>query len=756
MFILKPSFAAGELSPALYGRTDLAKYDIGAAELENFLVLRYGGIERRPGTKFIAGTNQNKLARLIPFQYAKNDTCVIEITAGKFRFYVDGNLLEGVEVANDYQENELKDIKYCQSADVMFLTHPNHWPATLTRYSPTNWQYATMDIKNRAYEDSNTGNIKIGASATTGTVTLTASGNYFNSDMLGQYIRLGHTMKSQYIKMQPTSDGPTSITSGEILCPPQGTVYMETFGFWSGTVELQRFDDDTSQWVSVRSQNNNHTSNYNISEQNIFSSIKRYRVYSADFDYTLWANENAKQKGYVVLQCFAQGYYGSVRIDTIQSSTEASATVIDRLASTDATQDFAMQAWSDSKGYPSCVGFYEDRLCFAGSKKYPQTYWLSKTGDYYNFGVSTPQQADDAITGTLNNGQMNGIKALVPFGELIMLTSGGAYKLSGGNDAITPTNQQAKAQEYRGINNLTPVICGGRIVFVQQMGSIVRDFAYAYDQDKYTGDDVSLLASHLFDGHNIIAMAYQQTPNSIVWCVRDDGVLLGMTYIKEQEVFAWHKHTTQGRFVDVCSIAGENEDIVYFVIERNGNYYVEVMASQINNNDEKKQYFVDCYAEERDTNTINGLDRFNGQIVQILGDGSVFPRATVENGSVTCNAPSLDRMIVGLGYKSLLKTMPIEFNGQDGTFQSRKKRLSRMMIYLKNSRGGLFGMDEFNLAEIKWRSNEFYNTAIKLYTGKKYVVVPSTWTDTLSLYVVQEDPLPMAVLSIVPEIVAGG
>ena len=113
-------------------------------------------------------------------------------------------------------------------------------------------------------------------------------------------------------------------------------------------------------------------------------------------------------------------------------------------------------------------------------------------------------------------------------------------------------------------------------------------------------------------------------------------------------------------------------------------------------------------------------------------------------------------MIVGLGYTSRLKTLPIEFNGQDGTYQSRKKRLSRMMVYLKNSRGGLFGMDEFNLAEVKWRSNEFYNTAIKLYTGKKYVVVPSTWTDTLSLFVIQEDPLPMSVLSIVPEIVAGG
>lgn len=756
MFILKPSFAAGELSPALYGRTDLAKYDIGAAELENFLVLRYGGIERRPGTKYLATTKGNKPAVLIPFSYANNDSYVIEITAGCFRFYRNGALVEGLEVENNFYEDVLADIKYCQSADVLFLTHPNYWPMTLTRNSALDWSFEYMDLSARPFEDANVGDIKISASGVTGEVTLTTDADYFTDEMQWTWMRIGHTIKSQYVKMKPATDGAQEITSGEIYVPPQSTVYVETFGFWAGTIELQYFDSELNKFISIRSQNNNHNSNYTMQVVNESNKMRTYRIYSSDFDTTLWSNENSKQKGYVVLQCFAKHYYGMVNIKEVVGPREAVAIVMnDRLGSTEATSEFSMQSWSNSKGFPSCVGFYEDRLVFAGSRKYPQTYWLSKTGDYYNFGISSPLQDDDAITGTLNNGQMNGIKAMVPFGELILLTAGGAYKLSGGGNPLTPTNQQPKAQEYRGINNLTPVVCGGRIVFVQQMGSIVRDFAYAYEQDKYTGDDVSLLASHLFDGHTIVSIAYQQVPNSIVWCVRDDGVLLGMTYIKEQDVYAWHKHTTQGKFKNVCCIAGENEDIVYLVVERDGNYYVESMASQIGNDDAKEQSFVDCYAEARNTTAIQGLERFNGKEVQMLLDGSVMPSFEVQNGYVV--APFFfDRCIVGYKYISKMQTLPIEFNGQDGTFQSRKKRLSKMMIYLKNSRGGMFGMDENNLSEIKWRTNEAYGEAIKLYTGKQYVVPKSTWTDTLSLYVVQEEPLPMGILSIVPEIVAGG
>ncbi len=758
LYQLKPSFAGGELAPALYGRTDLAKYDIGASKIENMLVLRYGGVSRRPGLKYIAVTADNKPARLIPFRYSASQNYVVEITAGKCRFYTDdGIVMNGSSpyyISNTFTVAELPTIKYSQSADTMFLVQPSHAPMTLTRYGSTDWRLETMDITGGPFDDPNTTSIKISASGNSGNITLTATASYFNSGMVGRQIRLGHTIPSQYAKGVPTTTGL------QVSCPPGGTVYVESFGFWDGNFTLEKYSASTDAWVKIRTQEGNRTQNYNLTETNDEDEIVSYRVTSTAFNIDVWTDENEKQRGYVTLQSFSQDYYGIVKITGIVSATGATATVIRSLANTTGTKDFSLSPWSSVKGYPGAVGFFEDRLVLAGSKSAPQTYWTSKNGDYYNFGSSIPQQDDDGIVGTLNNGQMNGIKSIISFAEMLMQTAGGTYKVSGGNNPITPTNQQSKPQEYRGINDLMPCVVGSRIVFTQQQGNIVRDIGYSYDVDKYTGDDVSLLAAHLFDGHQIISMTYQQVPNSIVWCVRDDGVLLGMTYIKEQDVYAWHRHTTEGSFIDVCSISGDTEDELWCVVKRGKQYFVELMAKQIQSSDTVLQNYVDCGVEidnstDRAT-TITGLGHLEGKTVQVLADGNVLPLQLVTDGQIKL-LTSYDHLFIGLPYTSTLKTLPIEFNGNDGSYGSRKKRIARMMIMFKDSRGGKYGIDPDHLDEIKWRSNEAWDTPINLYTGKQFITVPQSGYDvTLMCMICQEDPLPMNILSIIPEVVPGG
>ncbi|MEG2344213.1 MAG: hypothetical protein RSB52_08635, partial [Acidaminococcaceae bacterium] len=380
------------------------------------------------------------------------------------------------------------------------------------------------------------------------------------------------------------------------------------------------------------------------------------------------------------------------------------------------------------------------------------------SNDKVAIGVSIPQADDDGIIGTLNNGQMNGIKGIVTFAEMLMQTAGGTYKVSGGNEPLTPSNQQAKPQEYRGINDLMPCVVGSRIVFVQQQSNIVRDMGYSYDTDKYQGDDVSLLASHLFNGYKVVSMTYQQVPNSVVWCVRSDGVLLGMTYVKEQDVGAWHQHNTDGKFVDICSIAGTTEDELWCVVKRGDTYMIELMAEQIGSANVDSQYFVDSGIIVNNTTksaTISGLEHLEGKTVQILADGNVLPGTIVENGSVTIGG-GYEKVIIGLGYISILETLPIEFNGNDGSYSGRKKRISQMMIMFKDSSGGKFGINK-NLDEIKWRSSEAWNAPIELYTGKKFVTIPSASYDrTLTAIVKQEDPLPMNILSLVVEVTPGG
>ena len=762
-YLLKPSFAAGELSPAMYGRTDIAKYDIGAAKLENFVVLRYGGVQNRAGTRYIAKTAGNKKAVLLPFRYNVEQNFIIEVTAGKIRFYTQGELVtaggEPYEITNDYTESELATLKYTQSADVMFLVQPNHPPATLTRYANDNWVFERMDIAGGPFADSNISadnDITVTASATTGDITLTASADLFTADMVGELFALTHFVDSDYKKGTPSADGTNLVVN--VL--PHSSVYVESFGFWDGNFTLEKYDTITEQWVKVRSQNGNRSSNYNFTEENDSDEITQYRVTSTEFNTNVWSGENEQQRGFITIQAFGNDYTGNALITEYISATQVKATVKRQLASTEATKDFQKSSWSVKYGYPSCAGFFEDRLVFAGSKTEPQTFWTSKTGDYFNFGTSIPALDNDAVTATLNGGQMNGIKAIIAFGEMILLTAGGEYKVTGNGKPITGENVLSQAQEYRGISDVLPVTVGSRIVYLQQQGSIIRDLAYSYDVDKYTGDDLNLLASHLFERHKITSMTYQQTPNSIVWCTRDDGVLLGLTYLKEQDVYAWHQHSTaHGKFINVCSISGQQEDELYCVVERDGSYFVERMEMREKSAEPQDQYFVDCgvtVSGNTKTNEVTGLNHLEGYEVAILADGNVQPRQTVTNGKITLRR-AYSKIHVGLPIHSEMQTLPLEFNAEDGTFMSRKKRVSALMVMFKDSRGGLYGIGNGPKNEFKWRSTEKWDAPIDLFTGKKKMPLPqTTWSDTVMVTITQDDPLPLTILSLVPQIEAGG
>lgn len=937
LYQLKSSFAGGELSPSMYGRTDIAKYDSGAAVLRNFFVLRYGGAANRPGFKFIAQTYNNKKAVLIPFMYSTDQNYIVEITAGRCQFYTDGGIVvkeDGTpySIENFFTDKDLEDaakIKYTQSADVLFIVHPAHAPMTLTRYGSLDWRFEAMDITggpfdasnfNSAYivtktqqwttpgtytvhipagidsieykiagagggggggnhmshgpylyggnggsgelltgkmtvtsnsdyqvivgaggaggvgvkySDSQTsgksggnssfGNISArgggggyrattpsysssegewiggsdGANGTSygaggaggngtnwgggtagsggngwveilysasigdnttvkasdvyGDITLTASDDIFAKSDEGSLFALTHFLETDYKKGTPSSTGGNL----QVSVLPKSNVYVESFGFWDGNFSLEKYDPVSLQWVNVRTQSGNRSQNYSLTEENTSESIASYRVTSTEFNTGVWSGENEKQRGYITIQSIGGDYTGYVLITEYVSPTVVKGTVKKQLASTNETRDFAFAAWNGEKGYPSATGFYEDRLVFAGSKGFPQTFWTSKTGDYYNFGTSIPSADDDGITATLNGGQMNGIKAIIAFGEMLLLTAGGEFKVSGGGKAITGSNVLSQPQEYRGVSDVNPVTIGSRIIYVQHQGNIIRDLAYSYDVDKYTGDDLNLLASHLFEGHKIISMAYQQIPNSIVWCVRDDGLLLGLTYIKEQDIYAWHQHTTAGgKFVSVCNIGGSTEDKLYAVIERGGQYYVEIMESRDKSTNVEDQFFVDSGItyEGEPTDEISGLEHLEGYTVAILADGNVLPQQTVENGKVLLGN-EYKKVHVGLPIDAEIKTLPIDFTAQDGTYLSRKKRIATVTLLLKDSRGGLFGMKENELDEFKWRSNEAYGEPISLQTGKFKVTIKSaTYDETQQIIIKQPDPLPMTVLSLIPEI----
>lgn len=221
---------------------------------------------------------------------------------------------------------------------------------------------------------------------------------------------------------------------------------------------------------------------------------------------------------------------------------------------------------------PSCVGYYQQRLVFAGSVGAPATFWMSRPGQFTNFDVSDPTQDDDAITASLFASEVNIIHALTTVTDgLMALTSGGAYLITGGDDsaAVTPSSVRAPPQAFSGAQaDLQPLRIGDSVLYAQARGSAVRDLKFEFYSNSFTGSDISVLSQHLLEGRRIVQWAYAEEPNKLVWATRDDGVLLSLTYLKEQEVYGWARHDTQGAFISVCSIPEGTEDAVYLVVSR--------------------------------------------------------------------------------------------------------------------------------------------------------------------------------------------
>lgn len=246
------------------------------------------------------------------------------------------------------------------------------------------------------------------------------------------------------------------------------------------------------------------------------------------------------------------------------------------------TDCWAIGAWNGEYGYPTEVEFFSDRLFFAGSAKDLQTIWGSQIGDYSNFGKSTPIIDSDALTFAINTRQVNAVMDLVPLDKLIILAKGGEFLMTGGQDeVITPSTIGIKPQSYRGTGGLQAKVVGDTAIFVQEQGQRVFDIGYKFEQDGYRPQDIVVWAEHLVEAHTIARMEWMPAPWSCLWFVRDDGVLLGCTYMPEQEVIGWHQHTTDGEIIDVVCLPGDIQTETHVLVKRTINGVQRVYLEQV-------------------------------------------------------------------------------------------------------------------------------------------------------------------------------
>jgi len=408
--------------------------------------------------------------------------------------------------------------------------------------------------------------------------------------------------------------------------------------------------------------------------------------------------------------------------------------------------------------YPACVALFQQRLVAGGANSEPRTFHGSQTGFYNNFNHCKPLKDDDAYEHTLASGSVDRITWIMPFGDLLIGTAGAEHLVQGQNGGAVTSNATAKPQSYWGSAAVKPIVVGNSVIHVQRQGSRVRDLFYSLEKDGYAGNDLSLLANHLFDGHTIVSWAYQQEPDSTIWAVRDDGILLGLTYLKEHDIWGWHVHETEGLFKSVCVVPGDGEDRVYFIVDRTvgglTKHYLEVMVEKWRGDDGiKNAFFVDCGLtyDGAATTTISGLDHLIGLGVVALADGTPVYDLTVSvTGTVTL--PFAAELVhVGLPYTGVLAPLPFETGETGNTAQAAMRGFGEVIVRLLDTVGGKVGPTEAKADPLRF-TPESYDTPIKPFTGDKPIIMAAATGRDLTVYVVQESPLPMTVRAIVANV----
>lgn len=417
--------------------------------------------------------------------------------------------------------------------------------------------------------------------------------------------------------------------------------------------------------------------------------------------------------------------------------------------------------FSGAGDYPGAVSYFEQRRCFAGTTNRPQNIWMTKSGTESNMSYSLPTRDDDRIAFRVAAREANTIRHIVPLTQLLLLTSSSEWRVTSVNsDAITPTTISVRPQSYVGASNVQPVLINNTLIYGASRGGHVRELAYNWQANGFVTGDLSLRSAHLFDGAEVVDMAYAKAPWTIVWCVSSGGKLLGLTYVPEQQVGAWHQHDTDGAFESCAVVAEGAEDVLYCVVRRTINgaqvRYIERMASR-QFIDQQDGFFVDAGLTYRGvpSDTISGLSHLEGATVSILADGAVHPQRVVTGGSITLdNEASV--VHVGLPITGDLQTLPIAAPIDNGYGQGRFKNVNKAWLRVFRSSGIFLGPDADKLTEAKQRTTEPYGAPPALKSEEIQVMLTPSWADSGQVFVRQSDPLPLTVVSLTAEVAMGG
>lgn len=732
--VIQRGFAGGELAPVLHARADNPRYVDGLRTCRNFLVLRHGAVSNRAGFRFInACKTDSANVRLRRFVSSEpNSSILIEIGVNYFRFYKNGALIQlsgaatAWNAATNYVAGDL-----ASSGGVNYYAKQ----ASLNQAPPNATYWHPLD--GLVYEVPH---------------TYTTAGLIGGWEQSGNVITITHRLHDprelvyfgdtnwvlRLADTEPATPAPTLL----VLTP--GGAGSERVAYVITAAGLGTYEESL---VS-----------------NVVSDSTTATPTAAAPNVLTWATPtDPVEEWYVYKDVGENGVFGF--IGTAKGNEEFRDTGL--IPDYNITPPLDRTPFVSAETRPHVAAHYQQRRFYGGSTATPDGIDGSRTGFVNNFGISSPLQDDDAIAFRMVGYQQQVIRHMRGLKRLLVFTDGGIWAVGDrqGRDALSPTNIPAEQETYAGVApDVVPVVIGNSVIYLQARGSIVRDVQFDQQVEGLNGRDLTLFAAHLFDGRTIAAMDYAETPHSIVWAVRSDGVLLGLTYVRELDVWGWHRHdTTNGLFEQVCTVPEADGDAVYVVVHRTigeaSVRYIERLESREIATFDIDAFFVDSGLSYSGApaNTFSGLEHLEGERVAVLADGDVISdgtddvEITVEGGSVTLE-DDYSNVHIGLPIRADFETLNLDAQGT--AIRDKYKRVGSVTLIVdKSSRTFQAGPTS---EDLRAYGGGVFEDAGDEHTGHVEVMLATAWNEHGRVFVRQDDPLPITILGLLPNLLTEG
>ena len=647
---IQTNFTAGELSPRVHSRIDIAKYNNGLKLCENIQVMVQGGARRRPGLRLAAETKDStKKSRLIPFIYNADQAYVLEVGDLYMRVFKDGALLGGpYEITSPYAVSILSELEWVQGADTMYIMQGDTPVYRLQRFGDTDWRLLAAPFTVEPFDEVG---IKPALALTLSAATVgtgrnfSAASAFFASDV-GRYIVAG---------------------SGQALI----TAYVDASNV---TCEIQSAFSGTSIASGTWTLDGSPQTTCTVSAVGPVGTAVTATLGAAGWRATGEVGKYIKVNG------------GLLKVTGYSTSTVLNCVVQQVLTSTTAaianSWTLNSSIWGGSNKYPRTGTLYEQRLLLAGSAGFPQTIVGSRIGDTLNFELGTNDS--DAFSREVASAQVATIRHLGQGKRLMIFTNQNEMSMRGGNEKpITPTNMQKNDESTAGSNQVRPVKIGNEILFVQRAGKKVRACGYRQDIDGFESPDRTVFSEHI-TGSGIVDMTFQQEPDALLYCVRADGQIAVSTYDTEQEVNAWGRWITDGQVESVACIPTPTAEQVWVIVKRTINgitkRYVEYFDLSLKTDCAKTMTSGSPQA------VWTGLSHLEGKTVKVLADGVVQAGKVVTGGQITLDRPAT-AVEVGLGFTPLIKMLNPEVGSAAGTSQGAAISVGEVIVRVLDTVG---------------------------------------------------------------------